>query len=162
MTASPFKAIDAGTDTVMASFNTINGVPVTANRGLITDLLKDEMGFRGIVMSDFAAIGELINHGVAADLAEAARKAMLASIDLDMEGKAYDKHLEAELAAGRVPMRPSTKRRRILRVKFQSRASEKTHQSIPEIDEAKRAQDRTRRRAKASSCSEQARTADRP
>jgi beta-glucosidase len=135
----PFKAaIDAGTDTVMASFNTINGVPVTANRALITDLLKGEMGFRGIVMSDFAAIGELINHGVAADLAEAARKAMLAGIDLDMEGKAYDKHLEAELAAGRVPMAAVDEAvRRILRVKFSLGLFEKSPNSaLPEIDEA--------------------------
>jgi beta-glucosidase len=137
----PFKAaIEAGTDTVMASFNTINGVPVTANRALITDLLKGEIGFRGIVMSDFAAIGELINHGVAADLAEAARKAMLAGIDLDMEGKAYDRHLAAELAAGRVPIAAIDEAvRRVLRVKLSlglfDKASEQGR-ALPEVDEA--------------------------
>jgi beta-glucosidase len=135
----PFKAaIEAGTDTVMASFNTINGVPVTANRALITDLLKGEIGFRGIVMSDFAAIGELINHGVAADLAEAGRKAMLAGIDLDMEGRAYDKNLEAEVAAGRVPVAAIDEAvRRVLRVKFSLGLFEKSREpALPEIDEA--------------------------
>jgi beta-glucosidase len=135
----PFKAaIDAGTDTVMASFNTVNGVPVTANRPLINDLLKNDIGFRGIVMSDFAAISELINHGVAADLAEAARKAILAGIDLDMEGKAYDKNLEAEVAAGRVPVSAVDEAvRRILRVKFNLGLFDKSREpALAEIDEA--------------------------
>src|SRR5262249_30769535 len=116
----PFRAaVEAGTETVMASFNTVNGVPVTANRGLITNILKDELGFDGIVMSDFAAISELQNHGVAADLRDAARKAMLAGIDLDMEGKAYAGHLADEVAAGRVPMSAVDDAvRRVLRVKL--------------------------------------------
>lgn len=81
----PFiAAIEAGTETVMASFNTINGVPVTMHQALIRDLLKKKLGFDGIVTSDFVAIGELVNHGVAADLQVAARKALLAGIDLDM------------------------------------------------------------------------------
>ena len=116
----PFRAaIDAGTETVMASFNTVNGVPVTANRSLITGVLKDELGFDGIVMSDFAAITELMNHGVAVDLGEAARKAILAGIDLDMEGKAYAKHLADEVQAGRVPLAAvDAAVRRVLRVKM--------------------------------------------
>jgi beta-glucosidase len=116
----PFRAaIDAGTETVMASFNTVNGVPVTANRGLITGVLKDELGFDGIVMSDFAAITELINHGVATDLGEAARKAILAGIDLDMEGKAYSTSLAKEVEAGRVPVSAvDAAVRRVLRVKL--------------------------------------------
>jgi beta-glucosidase len=116
----PFRAaIDAGSETVMASFNTVNGVPVTANQGLITDVLKKEMGFDGIVMSDFAAITELINHGVAVDLGEAARKAILAGIDLDMEGKAYTTALAKEVEAGRVPVSAvDAAVRRVLRVKL--------------------------------------------
>ncbi len=103
----------------MASFNTVNGVPVTANRSLITGVLKDELGFDGIVMSDFAAITELMNHGVAVDLGEAARKAILAGIDLDMEGKAYAKHLADEVQAGRVPLAAvDAAVRRVLRVKM--------------------------------------------
>ncbi|MCC7254135.1 glycoside hydrolase family 3 N-terminal domain-containing protein [Hyphomicrobium sp.] len=116
----PFEAaIDAGTETVMASFNTVNGVPVTANRALITDILKERLGFEGIVMSDFAAIYELINHGVAGDLAEAARKALNAGIDLDMTSKAYERHLESAARAGEVPAAEiDAAVRRVLTVKY--------------------------------------------
>ncbi|MDX2308515.1 MAG: glycoside hydrolase family 3 N-terminal domain-containing protein [Hyphomicrobium sp.] len=116
----PFKAaLDAGSEIVMASFNTINGVPVTADRRLVRGLLKDRLGFDGIVTSDFVAIGELVNHGVAADLAEATRKAILAGIDLDMAGGAYDQHLAAEVKAGRVAQKlVDDAVRRVLRVKY--------------------------------------------
>jgi beta-glucosidase len=116
----PFRAaIAAGTDTVMASFNTVNGVPVTANRQLITGVLRDTLGFDGLVMSDFVAIPELRNHGVAADLGEASRKAVHAGIDLDMAGLAYDRHLAEEVAAGRVPLADvDAAVRRVLTVKY--------------------------------------------
>jgi beta-glucosidase len=116
----PFlAAIEAGTESVMASFNTVNGVPVTADPHLLNGLLKRDLGFNGIVMSDFVAIGELMNHGVAGTLAEAARKAMLAGIDFDMAGEAYDRHLEQEVTAGRVPMAAiDAAVRRVLGVKF--------------------------------------------
>lgn len=116
----PFQAaIEAGSETVMASFNTVNGVPVTANRRLITDVLKKRLGFDGLVMSDFAAIMELKNHGVASDLAEAAEKALHAGIDFDMESKAYDQHLEDSVKAGRVPVADvDAAVRRVLRVKY--------------------------------------------
>lgn len=116
----PFAAaIAAGTETVMASFNTVNGVPVTANRWLITDVLKERLGFDGIVMSDFVAIPELLNHGVAADLAEASRKALHAGIDLDMAGRAYDRTLEEQVASGHVPMAEiDAAVRRVLTVKY--------------------------------------------
>lgn len=116
----PFRAaIEAGSDTVMASFNTINGVPVTANRELITGLLKQRLGFDGIVTSDFVAIGELINHGVAANLSDAAGIAMRAGVDLDMESNAYARHLAAEIRAGRVSAKlVDDAVRRVLRVKM--------------------------------------------
>ncbi len=116
----PFRAaLDAGSETVMAAFNTVNGVPVSADRRLLTDLLRGRLGFKGFVTSDYNAIGELINHGVAADLAEATRKALLAGIDVDMEGAAYERHLEAEIAGGRVPIATLDEAvRRVLRVKF--------------------------------------------
>jgi beta-glucosidase len=116
----PFDAaIKAGTETVMASFNTVNGVPVTANRRLISGVLKERLGFGGLVMSDFAAISELVNHGVAADLGDAARKALHAGIDFDMEGKAYDRHLEQGVRDGRVAMEDIDGAvRRVLRVKY--------------------------------------------
>lgn len=116
----PFEAaIAAGSETVMASFNTVNGIPVTANRGLISGILKERLGFDGIVMSDFAAIIELVNHGVAADHADAARKALHAGIDLDMAGQAYDRHLSEAVAAGRVPAAEiDAAVRRVLTVKY--------------------------------------------
>lgn len=116
----PFvAAIEAGTETVMASFNTINGVPVTMHRGLIRDLLKTKLNFDGAVTSDFVAIGELVNHGVAADRKVAARQALLAGIDLDMESNAYVRYLKTEVEEGRVPVElVDDGVRRILRVKY--------------------------------------------
>ncbi len=116
----PFRAaLDAGSETVMAAFNTVNGVPVSADRRLITDLLRDRLGFDGFVTSDYNAIGELLNHGVAADLAAAARKAILAGIDVDMEGAAYERHLADEITAGRVPAAVlDAAVRRVLATKF--------------------------------------------
>lgn len=115
----PFRAaLDAGAETVMAAFNTVNGVPVSADRSLLTDLLRTRWKFDGFVTSDYNAIGELMNHGVAADLAAATTKAMNAGIDVDMEGAAYERHLTSELAAGRVTMAQIDDAvRRVLRIK---------------------------------------------
>jgi beta-glucosidase len=116
----PFRAaLEAGSLSVMAAFNALNGVPTTAHRPLLTGILREQWGFRGFVVSDFDSIGELVRHGVARDKAEAARKALLAGIDLDMMGEVYINHLEDELKAGRVPMAALDQAvRRILRVKF--------------------------------------------
>jgi beta-glucosidase len=116
----PFKAaLDAGSISVMAAFNALNGLPTTAHRGLLTDTLRTSWGFRGFVVSDFDSIGELVRHGVARDKGEAARKALLAGIDLDMMGEVYLTHLEAEVKAGRVPVAAvDLAVRRLLRAKF--------------------------------------------
>lgn len=116
----PFRAaFDAGAMTAMAAFNALNGMPATAHRAMLTDLLRDKWGFRGFVTSDFGSITELRFHGIAKDDAEAARKALLAGIDMDMMGDVYHKHLAAEVQAGRVPMRVLDEAvRRVLRVKF--------------------------------------------
>jgi len=99
----PFKAaIDAGALTVMAALNAINGVPATVNTLLLDQILRRELGFKGLVTSDYNAIGEVLNHGVAATLADAARSSIKAGIDLDMEGDAFNRHLADEVAAGRV------------------------------------------------------------
>ena len=89
--------IDAGAELVMSSFNTMNGVPMAANREMLRDLLRDKMGFDGVVISDFAALHELTVHSVAQDPKEAARKALMAGVDIDMVSTAYTKHL-VELA----------------------------------------------------------------
>ncbi len=115
----PFRAaIAAGNEIVMASFNTVNGVPVTANRALVTDLLKKRLGFDGIVTSDFVAVGELVNHGVATTLEDAVVLAMNAGIDLDMASGGYRKHLADAVRSGRVSMAAiNDSVRRVLRVK---------------------------------------------
>lgn len=116
----PFKAaFDAGAMTAMAAFNALNGMPATAHRGMLTDLLRGQWGFRGFVTSDFGSITELRLHGIAKDDAEAARKALLAGIDMDMMGDVYHKHLAGEVKAGRVPMKALDEAvRRVLRVKY--------------------------------------------
>ncbi len=116
----PFKAsFDAGSMTAMAAFNALNGMPATAHKGMLTDLLRGQWGFKGFVTSDFGSITELRLHGIAKDDAEAARKALLAGIDMDMMGDVYHKHLANEVKAGRVPGKALDEAvRRVLRVKF--------------------------------------------
>src|SRR5205085_627328 len=81
----PFKAaVDAGADTVMCSFNAINGVPGCGNPETETDILKDRWGFDGFIESDYTAVAELRNHGVAANGADAARVALNAGTDSEM------------------------------------------------------------------------------
>lgn len=116
----PFRAaFDAGSMTAMAAFNALNGLPATAHRGMLTELLRDKWKFKGFVVSDFGSITELRLHGIAADDSEAARKALLAGIDMDMMSEVYHKHLAGEVTAGRVPMAALNEAvRRVLRVKF--------------------------------------------
>lgn len=97
----PYKAaVDAGADLVMTSFNTIDGVPATANKWLMDDLLRGEWGFDGPVITDYAAVAELIGHGVAADAREATRLAMGATVDIDMKTACYAHELEGLVADG--------------------------------------------------------------
>ncbi|RCX18568.1 beta-glucosidase [Fontibacillus phaseoli] len=82
-------ALDEGAEMVMTSFNTVEGIPASGNVKLMRDLLRGEWGFDGVVISDWAAIGELIAHGVAEDDREAALKAIHAGVDIDMMTSAY-------------------------------------------------------------------------
>lgn len=85
----PYKAaVDAGCDLVMTSFNTIDGIPATANKWLMDDVLRGEWGFDGPIITDYAAVSELIGHGVAANQREAAKLAMDATVDIDMKLRA--------------------------------------------------------------------------
>ena len=116
----PFRAaVEAGSLSLMSAFNALNGLPATANPWLLTDVLRGEWGFDGFVISDWAAIEELLGHGLAADGAEAARKAFLAGVDMDLMGRLYERHLADEVKAGRVPLaRIDDAVRRVLRAKF--------------------------------------------
>jgi beta-glucosidase len=86
----PFKAaVDAGVASLMSAFESVNGVPATANKHLLDDILRREWGFKGFVVSDWEGVLELMNHGVAATPQEAAIKAITAGVDMDMVGNTY-------------------------------------------------------------------------
>lgn len=116
----PFHAaIDEGAATLMTAFNSLNGVPSTANPFTIKKILKGEWGFQGIVDSDYTAVAELIPHGIANDGATAARKAFLAGVDMDMVSSLYHDHLANLVRSGEVPEAAiDDSVRCVLRVKF--------------------------------------------
>lgn len=116
----PYRAaVDAGAATVMSSFNSLNGVPATANHLLLTQILRREWGFRGFVVSDWGAVRELMNHAVAADGVAAASKAITAGVDMDMEGGIYSARLASLVRSGQLSESVIDEAvRRILRVKF--------------------------------------------
>lgn len=96
------SAIDSGAEMIMTSFNIINGIPATVNKWLLTDLLRKELGFKGIVISDYSAIEETIEHGVAKDKKEAAYKAITAGVDIDMMSNVYSNNLKQLVEEGLV------------------------------------------------------------
>ncbi len=101
----PFKAgIDAGAATVMSAFEDVNGVPATGNRYLLTDLLRGQLGFKGFVVSDAGAVGELIPHGFAEDIKDAVRLAFGAGCDMIMAGDPYNDHLPVLIEEGKISM----------------------------------------------------------
>src|SRR6476659_5384692 len=118
----PFKAaIDAGADTVMCSFNAINGVPGCANHELETDILKDEWHFDGFIESDYTAVDELIRHGIAGNGADAGEAALNAGTDMEMVSTNIRDNAEQLLADHRISMgRIDDAVKRILRVKFRA------------------------------------------
>lgn len=116
----PFKAaVDAGAATLMASFNEIGGVPSSASKFLLTKILRDEWKFDGFVVSDWNSVGELIPHGVAKDLKQAAELSINAGLDMDMEANAYYNNMAALIKEGKVSQKTVDESvRRILRIKF--------------------------------------------
>ena len=109
----------AGAATVMSSFNSLNGVPATANPFTLTQILRKEWGFDGLVVSDYGAVAELLKHGIAADGAAAANKAVTAGVDMDMEGDLYRTRIPALVQSGHLPLPVVDEAvRRILRVKY--------------------------------------------
>jgi beta-glucosidase len=116
----PFKAaFDAGAGSVMSAFNEIGGVPATVNHLTLRTILRDEWQWPGVVLSDYEAVLELVNHGVAVDLADAARMSILAGLDMDMVSDAYAQHLAALVDVGAVPQTlVDAAVRRVLRLKL--------------------------------------------
>jgi beta-glucosidase len=117
----PFKAAsDAGVATFMNSFNTLNGVPSTANRFLQRDILKNSWGFKGFVVSDWGSGLEMIDHGFAKDLKQVTELSANAGSDMDMESYAYVTHLKTLVEEGKVAMSVLDDAvSRILRIKFE-------------------------------------------
>ncbi len=96
--------VSAGAAMVMTSFNPINGIPATGNKWLMTDILREEMGFDGVLISDWGAVGEIVSHGAAENDVDAAELAMNAGVDIDMCAHSYRDGLQALLDEGRVTM----------------------------------------------------------
>ena len=115
-----FKAgVDAGAWTVMSAFNCLSGMPASANRHTLTEILRDEWKFRGFVVSDWESVDELIFQGVAADDAEAARLALTAGVDMEMVSTDYLGTLKEQVKQGKVSESVVNEAvRRILTVKF--------------------------------------------
>ncbi len=98
----PYKAaLDAGALSVMTSFNDINGVPASANRWLLTDLLRQDWGFKGLVVTDYTAVNELIDHGLG-DLQQVSALSLNAGVDMDMVGEGFLTTLKQSLEQGKV------------------------------------------------------------
>jgi beta-glucosidase len=132
----PFQAaVEAGADTFMTAFNDISGVPATANKWLLTDVLRDEWGLDGPVISDYTAVQELIAHGVAADGADAARQALNAGTDIEMVSRLYNQYGQQLVDSGAVSMeRIDEAVRRVLRFKYRLGLFENPH-----VDESREA-----------------------
>lgn len=115
-----FKAgVEAGAWTVMSAFNCLSGFPASANPHTLTEILRNEWGFTGFVVSDWGAVEELIPHGVAADKAEAARLALTAGVDMEMVTTAFAETLKQQIQQGKVPeLLIDQAVGRILKVKF--------------------------------------------
>src|ERR1700688_1405659 len=115
----PYKAaIDAGAGSIMSSFNEIDGVPATGNRWLLTDLLRNQWKFKGLVVSDYTSLGEMTAHGVG-DLAGVAALALHAGLDMDMVSEAFLASLKRSLQEGKVTQKEIDQAcRRVLEAKY--------------------------------------------
>ncbi len=127
------SGVNAGALTVMSAFNCLSGFPASANRHTLTDILRDQWKFKGFVVSDYNAIHELIDHGVAADDTNAARLGLTAGVDMEMVSTAYPDTLKQQVEQGIVPAKTVDEAvRRVLTVKF-----EKGLFDCPYVDESR-------------------------
>ena len=133
-----YKAcIDAGAEMLMPSFNTLNGVPSTANTWLMQKILKDEWNYDGVVISDYSAIKELMDHGVAENEADAARLAFNNNCDIEMCSVMYFKNIEKLIEAGAVSMsRLDDAVMRVLKLKDKLGMFENPYRGAAETDES--------------------------
>lgn len=117
----PFRAaVEAGVGTFMNAFNEINGIPATAHKPLLRDVLKGEWGFKGFVVSDWGSVGEIAKHRMAKDNEDAGRLAAIAGCDMDMHSMTYARHLVNLVKQGAVDITLIDDAvKRILTVKFE-------------------------------------------
>ncbi len=115
----PYKAaVDAGVGSVMASFNEIDGVPATANKWLLTDVLRKQWGFKGFLVTDYTGINEMIDHGIG-DLQTVSARALMAGIDMDMVGEGILTTTQKSLKEGKVTLAQiDAACRRVLEAKY--------------------------------------------
>lgn len=115
----PYKAaVDAGVGSVMASFNEVDGVPATANKWLLTDVLRKQWGFKGFLVTDYTGINEMIDHGIG-DLKTVSARALAAGIDMDMVGEGLLTTLPQSLKEGKITVQQiDAACRRILEAKY--------------------------------------------
>jgi beta-glucosidase len=115
----PYKAaVDAGVGSVMASFNEVDGIPATANKWLLTDVLRNQWGFKGFVVSDYTGINEMVDHGFG-DLPAVSAKALMAGTDMDMVGEGMLTTLAKSVQAGKATQQQiDIACRRILEAKY--------------------------------------------
>ena len=115
----PYQAaVDAGVGSVMASFNEVDGVPATANKWLMTDVLRKQWGFNGFVVTDFTGIAEMVAHGIG-DVQTVSARALNAGVDMDMVSEGFVGTLKKSLTEGKITMKTlDTACRRILEAKY--------------------------------------------
>ncbi|PIP82475.1 MAG: glycosyl hydrolase [Elusimicrobia bacterium CG_4_9_14_3_um_filter_62_55] len=116
----PFRAsAEEGVASFMSAFNALNGIPASADRWILTDVLRGEWGFDGLVVSDYTSVQELIAHGFARDGAEAARLALSAGVDMEMVSRLYNEHGPGLMESGGLSQQALDEAvRRVLRLKF--------------------------------------------
>ena len=127
----PYKAaVDAGAGSFMSSFNTINGMPATVNKWLLTDLLRKQWGFKGFVVSDYTAVNEVTNHGLG-DLQTVSALALKAGLDMDMVGEGFLTTLKKSLKEGKITQQEiDLACRRVLEAKYKLGLFDNPNKSI--------------------------------
>lgn len=129
------SAVDHGLRTVMSSFNEISGEPTTSSHYLLTEVLRDELGFDGFVVSDYNSVLQLKRQGVCDNNADAARMSVEAGVDMDMADRCYLRNLEDEVLSGRLDEAVIDEAvRRVLRVKFELGLFEDPYVHYEEVD----------------------------
>ena len=133
-------AVDAGVKMVMTAFNIVDGVPAVGNKWLVKDVLRDEWGFDGVVISDYGAFEEMINHGSAENRKECAYYAMEATADIEMMSGCYTSYLEELVNEGKISEEQIDKAvLRVLKLKEELGALDNPYRSV-NVEEAKRVQ----------------------